>query len=460
MQNRLEHRLNNLATYQENLTASESRIRDVDMAKEMTNFTKLNILQQAGTSMLAQANQAAAERAVAPAPVAVRPHSQHAQLKIGPPGPIFLVEATGSRLVIAHHPDQQGVLNHGPSYSEQRRGVQHASSADRHGRRRPRKSMEKLSSGYRINRAADDAAGLAISEKMRGQIGGLAQAQRNAQDGISLVQTAEGALTEVHSMLQRVRDLKVQFENGTLSDATTRTRSRAEVYQIAQRDQEHPRPDQVQRHGRLRHAADVHVPGRRQRRRDHRHHGRLQRRDRRRRHRRPVRAHRLSTAARPTTALATGASPTIADDRQRDQERLDGSRQLRRGAEPPRAPPEQPGHLPGEPDRLRVAHPRRGHGGRDDQVHEAEHPAAGRHEHARAGQPGARRASCRCCASTAIASELATQSLKIGPSGPIFAFEATWSRLGTALSTRSTRSVGSWAFVSRTTSRRSTRTVS
>ena len=77
--------------------------------------------------------------------------------------------------------------------------------------------MEKLSSGYRINRAADDAAGLAISEKMRGQIGGLAQAQRNAQDGISLVQTAEGALTEVHSMLQRVRDLKVQFDNGTLS---------------------------------------------------------------------------------------------------------------------------------------------------------------------------------------------------------------------------------------------------
>src|SRR5688500_17671212 len=78
------------------------------------------------------------------------------------------------------------------------------------------KSMEKLSSGYRINRAADDAAGLAISEKMRGQIGGLAQAQRNAQDGISLVQTAEGALTEVHSMLQRVRDLVVQRETGTL----------------------------------------------------------------------------------------------------------------------------------------------------------------------------------------------------------------------------------------------------
>jgi flagellin len=94
------------------------------------------------------------------------------------------------------------------------------------------KAMEKLSSGYRINRAADDAAGLAISEKMRGQIGGLAQAQRNAQDGISLVQTAEGALAEVHSMLQRVRDLKVQFANGTLS-TDDKDAIAAEVFQIA-----------------------------------------------------------------------------------------------------------------------------------------------------------------------------------------------------------------------------------
>src|SRR5215510_3086156 len=79
------------------------------------------------------------------------------------------------------------------------------------------KSMERLASGFRINRAADDAAGLAISEKLRAQIGGLGQAQRNAQDAVSLVQTAEGALSEVHSMLQRVRDLAVQFNNGTLS---------------------------------------------------------------------------------------------------------------------------------------------------------------------------------------------------------------------------------------------------
>src|SRR4051812_4852415 len=79
------------------------------------------------------------------------------------------------------------------------------------------KSRERLSSGYRINRAADDAAGLAISEKLKTQVGGLDQARRNAQDAVSLVQTAEGAMNEVQSMLQRVRDLAVQYNNGTLS---------------------------------------------------------------------------------------------------------------------------------------------------------------------------------------------------------------------------------------------------
>src|SRR4051812_42133555 len=95
------------------------------------------------------------------------------------------------------------------------------------------KSMEKLSSGYRINRAADDAAGLGISEKMRGQIGGLAQAQRNAQDAISLVQTAEGALGEVHSMLERMRDLRVQIGAGTLGQSDQDAIG-AEVSQIAE----------------------------------------------------------------------------------------------------------------------------------------------------------------------------------------------------------------------------------
>lgn len=77
------------------------------------------------------------------------------------------------------------------------------------------KSTEKLSSGYRINRASDDAAGLSISEKMRGQIRGLKQASTNAQDGQSLIQTAEGAMNEIHSVLQRMRELTVQAKNDT-----------------------------------------------------------------------------------------------------------------------------------------------------------------------------------------------------------------------------------------------------
>src|ERR671916_344199 len=94
------------------------------------------------------------------------------------------------------------------------------------------KSMERLSSGYRINRAADDAAGLAISERMRSQIRGLGQATRNIQDGVSLVQTAEGNLDEVHSMLQRVRELAVQYKNGTLS-TSDQAAIQTEVNQLA-----------------------------------------------------------------------------------------------------------------------------------------------------------------------------------------------------------------------------------
>src|SRR5918912_794140 len=94
------------------------------------------------------------------------------------------------------------------------------------------RSMERLSSGFRINRAADDAAGLAISERLRGQIRGLGQAQRNVQDAVSLVQTAEGSLTEVHAMLQRVRELAVQYKNGSLSNAD-RTAIQSEVNQLA-----------------------------------------------------------------------------------------------------------------------------------------------------------------------------------------------------------------------------------
>ena len=93
------------------------------------------------------------------------------------------------------------------------------------------KSLEKLSSGLRINKAADDAAGLAISEKMRSQIRGLDMAERNTLDAISLIQTGEGALNEVHSILQRMRELSVQAANGTLED-DDKTAIQSEIDQL------------------------------------------------------------------------------------------------------------------------------------------------------------------------------------------------------------------------------------
>ena len=94
------------------------------------------------------------------------------------------------------------------------------------------KNLEKLSSGYKINRAGDDAAGLAISEKMRAQITGLETAQKNAKDGISLVQTAEGALTEVHDMLNRMVELATQAANGTYDDDVDRANLQSELDQL------------------------------------------------------------------------------------------------------------------------------------------------------------------------------------------------------------------------------------
>ncbi len=93
------------------------------------------------------------------------------------------------------------------------------------------KSLEKLSTGLRINRAADDASGLTISEGLKSQVGGLTVAARNAQDGISVVQTAEGGLTETHSILQRMRDLAVQAGNDS-NNATSRDAIKTEVGQL------------------------------------------------------------------------------------------------------------------------------------------------------------------------------------------------------------------------------------
>ena len=91
------------------------------------------------------------------------------------------------------------------------------------------KNLEKLSSGYRINRAGDDAAGLAISEKMRAQITGLETAQKNVKDGISMIKTAEGALTEVHDMLNRMVELSTQAANGTYDTSVDRAAIKSEM---------------------------------------------------------------------------------------------------------------------------------------------------------------------------------------------------------------------------------------
>ncbi|WP_454193542.1 flagellin Hag [Paenibacillus sp. Marseille-Q7038] len=117
------------------------------------------------------------------------------------------------------------IINHNIAAINTSRSLNSASGAQS-------KSMEKLSSGLRINRAGDDAAGLAISEKMRGQIRGLDQASRNAQDGISLIQTAEGALSETHSILQRMRELSVQSSTDTNTD-TDRGELQKEFTQLA-----------------------------------------------------------------------------------------------------------------------------------------------------------------------------------------------------------------------------------
>ncbi|WDI05030.1 flagellin (plasmid) [Paenibacillus urinalis] len=118
------------------------------------------------------------------------------------------------------------IINHNIAAINTQRSLGAANSAQG-------KNMEKLSSGLRINRAGDDAAGLAISEKMRGQIRGLEQASRNAQDGISLIQTAEGALNESHSILQRMRELAVQSASDTNTDSD-RAELQKEVNQLAE----------------------------------------------------------------------------------------------------------------------------------------------------------------------------------------------------------------------------------
>ena len=419
------------------------------------NYTKLQILSQSGTSMLAQANQARRECSrcsAEPAPRRARdvPGREGARTAFARPAR-SITSARRQESPRSPTPDQQGASNW-PSYSEQRRGVQRPPPAvrDLGGLS---KSMEKLSSGYRINRAADDAAGLAISEKMRGQIRGTAQAQRNAQDGISLVQTAEGALNEMHSILQRVRELSIQFANGTLS-TYDQDEITAEVAQLTAEIVRIRDRLEVQRHRAVSGAHDGHDPGRRQRRRDDRdHRGDL-------RDGRPVPAGSSSSGPQMAT-LRAALDGRLSTDRHAIKNVSNVSCQPRCGAEPARAQPGEPRRLPGEPDGVREPHPRRGHGPGDDELHQAPDPAAVRHEHAGAGQPGARRASCRCSGSSRfVRCRLAGRSVRAAAGGRSSRSEATWSRLGHSPIHPINKELESWACVSRTTSRRSTPTAS
>ena len=133
------------------------------------------------------------------------------------------------------------------------------------------KSMQRLSSGLRINSAADDAAGLAISQKLTGQVNGLAQAQRNAQDGVSLVQTAEGSLNQVHAMLQRIRELAVQYNNGTLATSDQQA-IQSEVNQLQSEIDRIGTIAQFNGIALFSGSATISLPGRRQRRRADRRH--------------------------------------------------------------------------------------------------------------------------------------------------------------------------------------------
>jgi flagellin-like hook-associated protein FlgL len=193
-------------------------------------------------------------------------------------------------------------------------------------------SMQRLSSGLRINSAADDAAGLAISQKLTAQINGLSQAGRNTQDGISLVQTAEGSLNEVQSMLQRIRELAVQYQNGTLS-TSDRSAINSEVSQLT---------SEIQRTGTTSQFNNISL---------------------------------LNSTQTITFQVGANDGEVISV--------------LRGRPEPLAARVQQPADLPGEPDRVEQPHQGRRHGIRDDELHEGTDSPAGRHVDARAGQPGA-----------------------------------------------------------------------
>ena len=235
------------------------------------------------------------------------------------------------------------------------------------------KSLEKLSSGYRINRAADDAAGLVKSEGLRAEIRGTNQAVRNAQDGVSLVQTAEGALNEVHSILQRMRELAVSAANTATSDGVA---EQAEIDELLQELDSIGTRTQFSGQQVFDGSARTFRVG-------------------------AGSANSLSVTISSLSSAAVGSDTTnlstvdVSADAAGAIDTLDTAIASVSSevdpwchAEPPRAHHQQPAGGVREPVRLRVPDPRHGHGPGDGAVHPKPDPPAGRHGHAGAGQPG------------------------------------------------------------------------
>ena len=244
------------------------------------------------------------------------------------------------------------------------------------------KSLEKLSSGFRINRAADDAAGLAISEGLRSQVGGLKVAVRNAQDGISVVQTAEGALTEVHSMLQRMNDLAVQYNNGT-QNADSQAALAAEFDPAARPRSAGSRTTPSSTATRCSTAPRNDLPGRLRQHRHDRHLG-----DRRGRPSRPA-----------VDGAATSPTADASDDVQTQiTARLDAARRARCHPEPVRAHHQQPQRGDREPVGVGEPDPRHRHGAGDDELHPLADPVARPAPRCSRRPTRPRRASCSCSA--------------------------------------------------------------
>ncbi len=226
-------------------------------------------------------------------------------------------------------------------------------------------SMQRLSSGLRINTAADDVAGYAISQTLTGQVNGLMQAQQNTQDAVALTQTAQGSINEVEQMLQRVRELAVQYKNGTNSESA----KEAIVSEVGQLNSEIERVGETTQFNGIsllkEEATITFQVGAND--------GEV------------ISVNTISLGEAVGT-ISLGEEEAISNDRRRHRQGLLRRRRVRRGAEPSAVHLQQPGRLQPEPGRGGELDRRRQHGDGDDELHQGPDPDAGRHRHPGAGQ--------------------------------------------------------------------------